>query len=126
MTEVVAALIRQDGKYLIGQRPAQKERGQLWEFVGGKIETGETPQQALVRECAEELGVTVEVGPLVWETKYAYPDRKVHLRFYQAQLQNGTPQLRAHFQLRWVTAKELANYPFCPANADLLKWLLEQ
>lgn len=126
MTEVVAALIQQEEKYLICRRPAEKEQGSFWEFAGGKIEPGETPQQALVRECEEELGVTVEVGSLVWETEYSYPSRTVHLRFYQAKLEKGTPQRREHSEMRWVTAKKLAEYSFCPANAGLLQQLIAQ
>lgn len=79
MTEVVAALIREGGKFMICRRPAHKARGLLWEFVGGKVEPGETKEQALVRECREELAVTVAVGSVFTEVTHVYPDLTIHL-----------------------------------------------
>ena len=79
MTEVVAALIWDKNKFMICQRPAHKARGLLWEFVGGKVEPGETKQQALIRECREELAVTLDVGDVFMDVTHKYPDLTVHL-----------------------------------------------
>lgn len=119
-TEVVAALIWQAGKFLICQRPAHKARGLLWEFVGGKIEPGETPQAALRRECREELAVEVAVGPLYTEVTHTYPDLTVHLRLYEAAIAAGTPRLLEHNALRWITPAEIDAYDFCPADEPIL------
>lgn len=122
-TEVVAALIWDNHRFLACQRPAHKARGLLWEFVGGKVEPGETPQMALVRECREELGVTVEVGSLFWETRHSYPDLVVHLSLFQARIVEGTPQLLEHHALRWITTEEIDELDFCPADAPVLERL---
>ena len=91
-TEVVAALLWQGDRFLACQRPAHKARGLLWEFVGGKVEPGESKQEALIRECQEELGVTVSVGEVYLEVTHAYPDLTIHLTLFQASLLEGTPQ----------------------------------
>lgn len=121
MTEVVAALIGCDGRFLICQRPAHKARGLLWEFVGGKVELGETKEQALVRECREELGVTVRVGEVFLEVMHAYPDLTVHLTLFRATIEKGTPRCLEHNDLRWITAAEIPKYNFCPADAVILQ-----
>ncbi len=121
MTEVVAALIGCDGRFLICQRPAHKARGLLWEFVGGKVELGETKEQALVRECREELGVTVRVGEVFLEVMHAYPDLMVHLTLFRATIEKGTPRCLEHNDLRWITAAEIPKYNFCPADAVILQ-----
>lgn len=120
---VAAALICQGGRFLIGQRPAHKARGLLWEFVGGKLEPGETGPEALSRECREELGVTVAVGPLYARLTHTYPDLTVELLLYQAAIAAGTPQLLEHAALRWVAVDELEQYDFCPADAPILERL---
>lgn len=120
---VAAALICQGGRFLIGQRPAHKARGLLWEFVGGKLEPGETGPEALSRECREELGVTVAVGPLYARLTHTYPDLTVELLLYQAAIAAGTPQLLEHAALRWVAVDELEQYTFCPADAPILERL---
>ena len=86
MTEVVAALIWEGDKFMICQRPAHKARGLLWEFVGGKVEPGETKEQALIRECREELAVTLSVGDAFMDVVHAYPDITVHLALFNAAL----------------------------------------
>ena len=91
MTEVVAALIWDGDRFLACQRPAHKARGLLWEFVGGKVEPGETREQALIRECREELDVTVSVGEVFLEVTRAYPDLTVHLTLFHAAIARGTP-----------------------------------
>jgi 8-oxo-dGTP diphosphatase len=122
-TEVVAALIWDGNRFLACQRPAHKARGLLWEFVGGKVEPGETRQQALVRECREELGITVEVGELFWETTHRYPDLTVHLSLFHARITEGTPKLLEHNDLRWITVEEMDDLPFCPADEPILERL---
>ena len=118
---VVGALIRrEDGRFLACRRPPHKKRGMLWEFVGGKIEPGETPEQALVRECREELGITVAVGPLYWELVHEYPDITVHLRIFFADIAEGQPQLLEHSELRWMLPAETVDNEFCPADAPIL------
>ena len=92
MTEVVAALIWDQDKFMICQRPAHKARGLLWEFVGGKVEPGETKEQALIRECREELAITLNVGKVFMDVTHEYPDLTVHLTLFHATIQIG----RAH------------------------------
>lgn len=123
MTEVVAALIWKGNQFMICQRPAHKARGLLWEFVGGKVEPGETKEQALVRECREELVVTVQVGEVFMEVTHKYPDLTVHLTLFHASIQEGTPQMREHNDIRWITVEEIDQYPFCPADEVILERL---
>ena len=92
MTEVVAALIWKNNKFMICQRPAHKARGLLWEFVGGKVEPGETKEQALIRECQEELAVTLAVGDVFMDVVHEYPDLTVHLTLFNATIAEGEPQ----------------------------------
>lgn len=120
MLEVVAALIRDGERFLACQRPAHKARGGLWEFVGGKVEAGETPQEALVRECREELAVTLEVGESVMEVIHEYPDLTVHLTLFSAVITEGEPQKLEHSDIRWITMAEADAYPFCPADREML------
>ena len=126
MTQVVAALIWQGDRFLACQRPAHKARGLLWEFVGGKVEPGETKEQALVRECREELGVTVRVGEVFLEVTHAYPDLTVHLTLFRAAITEGTPLRLEHNDLRWITAAEIPRYDFCPADEVILQKLMEE
>lgn len=120
MTEVVAALIWEKDRFMICQRPAHKARGLLWEFVGGKVEPGETKEQALIRECREELAVTVSVGEVFMEVTHTYPDLTVHLTLFHASLAEGTPQKLEHNDIRWITTEEIPQYPFCPADEEIL------
>lgn len=124
--EVVAALIWQGDKFMICQRPAHKARGLLWEFAGGKTEPGEPPAEALVRECREELGVTIVVGALFMEVTHAYPDLTVHLSLYHAVIAGGVPQLLEHNDLRWITPAEIPQYDFCPADEAILQKLMQK
>lgn len=121
MTEVVAALIRSGNTFLICQRPANKARGLLWEFVGGKVEPGETKEQALIRECREELDITLTVGDVFMEVTHEYPDLTVHLTLFNATIAQGTPQKLEHKDIRWITADEIPQYAFCPADEVILE-----
>ena len=123
VTEVVAALIWDRSHFLICQRPAHKARGLLWEFVGGKVEPGETKEEALVRECREELAVTVRVGGVYMEVLHEYPDLTVRLTLFHASIREGTIQKLEHNDIRWITADELGQYDFCPADESILQSL---
>lgn len=125
MTEVVAALIWEQGRFLICQRPPHKARGLLWEFVGGKVEPGETRAQALIRECQEELAVTVTVGDIFMEVTHTYPDMTVHLTLFHASIAAGTPQMLEHHDMKWITAAEIPQYNFCPADRVILDRLMQ-
>ena len=121
MTEVVAALIWQGDKFMICQRPAHKARGLLWEFVGGKVEPGESKEQALVRECQEELAVTLSVGDVFMEVVHEYPDITVHLTLFNATIAEGELQKLEHNDIQWITPNDIPNYDFCPADEEILK-----
>ena len=123
--EVVAALIWRGDRFLACQRPAHKARGLLWEFVGGKVEPGESKEEALVRECREELGVTVRVGEVFTELTHVYPDLTVRLTLFHAAIPEGEPQKLEHNDLRWITVGEMDDYPFCPADETILQKLRE-
>lgn len=125
MTEVVAALIWDNNRFLACQRPSHKARGLLWEFVGGKVEPGETRESALIRECKEELGVTVVPGDVFMEVTHEYPDLTVHLILYNAVIIEGKIQLIEHNDARWLTAEEIPNYSFCPADKEILEQIIK-
>ena len=120
ITEVVAALIWQEDRFMICQRPAHKARGLLWEFVGGKVEPGETKEQALVRECKEELAVALSVGEVFMDVVHEYPDLTVHLTLFNATIAEGIPQRLEHHDIRWITPGEIPEYEFCPADEEIL------
>ncbi len=119
MVEVVAALIFDGEQFMICQRPAHKARGLLWEYVGGKVEPGETRQEALIRECREELDVTVSVGDVFMDVVHEYPDITVHLTLFRATIQDGEPKLLEHHDLRWITPDQIPEYEFCPADTEI-------
>ena len=124
MTEVVAALIWRGEKFMICQRPAHKARGLLWEFVGGKVEPGETKKQALLRECKEELDIFLSVGDVFMDVVHEYPDITMHLTLFNATIAKGEPQKLEHNDIQWITPREIPNYEFCPADEEILKVLL--
>lgn len=126
MTEVVAALIWRQDRFLICQRPAHKARGLLWEFVGGKVESGETGAAALVRECREELGIELRVEEPFMEVTHEYPDLTVHLVVYRSSIASGEPQLLEHADLKWIRPDEIGAYEFCPADEEILKKLAKE
>ncbi len=118
--DVVAALIWEKDRFLICQRPANKARGLLWEFVGGKVEPGETMQQALARECMEELAITVNVGSQFMQVIHDYPDMLIRLTLFHCVIPEGFPQALEHNDIRWIRSSEIDGYDFCPADADIL------
>ena len=119
--EVVAALIWCGNKFMICQRPANKARALLWEFVGGKVEPGESKEQALVRECKEELNIMLSVGDVFMDVMHEYPDVMVHLTLFNATISDGEPQKLEHNDIRWITPSEIPNYEFCPADVEILE-----
>ena len=125
MTEVVAALIWKNNKFMICQRPAHKARGLLWEFVGGKVESGETKEQALIRECREELNVLLSVGNVFMEVIHEYPDITVHLTLFNATIAAGEPQKLEHNDIQWITPSKIQKYEFCPADEEILARICE-
>ena len=126
MTEVVAALIWNGNRFMICQRPAHKARGLLWEFAGGKVEKGETKEQALIRECREELAVSVVPHDVFMEVVHEYPDLTVHLTLFNAAIADGVTQRLEHNDIRWITVREIGQYRFCPADETVLTRLKEK
>ena len=120
MVEVVAALIWDKDKFMICQRPVHKARGLLWEFVGGKVEPGETKEQALIRECQEELAIPLSVGDIFIDVMHEYPDITVHLTLFNATIVEGVPQKIEHNDIKWITPGEIPAYEFCPADKEIL------
>ena len=126
MTEAVAALIWQGNKFMICQRPPHKARGLLWEFVGGKEEQGETKEQALIRECREELNVLLSVGDVFMDVVHEYPDLTVHLTLFNAIIAEGEPQMLEHNDIQWITPSEIQSFEFCPADEEILKKIIKE
>jgi 8-oxo-dGTP diphosphatase len=121
MVEVVAGLIWKEGKFMICQRPENKARALLWEFVGGKVERGESREDALIRECKEELDVTVKPIDVFCTVDHVYPDITIRLILFNAEIVEGEPKMLEHNDLKWITAEEIDNYQFCPADKEILE-----
>ena len=113
------------GEFLVAKRLPGGPLSEKWEFVGGKVEPGERREEALIRECREELGVTVEVGEIFMEVDHVYPDLTVHLTLFNASIAEGIPQKIEHNDLRWITVEEIDQYEFCPADEEILRRLKE-
>ena len=120
ITDVVAALIWENNRFMICQRPAHKARGLLWEFVGGKVEPGETMEQALIRECQEELNITVQVEDLFTQVVHEYPDIHIRLSLFNCTIRAGLPTLLEHHDLKWIYPSQIPEFDFCPADTDIL------
>ena len=121
MVNVVAALIWKDDKFLICQRPAHKARGLLWEFVGGKVEEGEEFEEALVRECREELSIEIKPINLFMQVEHVYADITISLWLYNAVIVSGTPLLLEHVDMKWIKAENIDDFEFCPADKEILE-----
>lgn len=115
--QIAAALLMKEGRLLIGKR----NDCPIWEFPGGKLEPGETPEEALCRECMEELSLKITPRKLIWETEYEYPQKRVHLYFFTADSIGGELQNQVHTELLWVSPQSLGDYSFWPANQELIR-----
>lgn len=120
MVDVVAALIWQGDKFMICQRPAHKSCALLWEFVGGKTEPGESKEEALIRECREELAIEVSVGDVFTQVIHQYPDILIQLTLFHCTIKDGEPKLLEHNDLQWITPAQIPEFNFCPADKDIL------
>ena len=125
MVDVVAALIWDNDRFLICQRPAHKTRGLLWEFVGGKTNPGETQQEALIRECREELDIEVSVGEIFTQLIHEYPDITIRLTLFHSKIIRGPIHLLEHADAKWIKVTEIPQYTFCPADDEILNLLQE-
>lgn len=123
MVEVVAALIWNEDKFLICQRPKNKARGLLWEFVGGKVERGESKRDALVRECREELDVGLSVGSEFCTVEHHYDDIDVRLTLFNAEIVEGYPKKIEHNDIKWIKTSQIDEFEFCPADVEILNLL---
>lgn len=120
--EVVGAIIKDGDRYLVGQRPANKAPGGMWEFMGGKIELGETPEQALARECREELNLEIEDERIVDSVVHEYPEKTIRLTLIECKPKSGSvPKALEHQQIRWVTRVEMDAIDFAPADRELIQ-----
>ena len=118
---VTAALIEKDGKILIAQRNGEGNQALKWEFPGGKIDPGETPEQCLSRELKEELNLDIRVGELLDTINFDYPTWTIQLLVYRAEIVGGEMRLNVHNDVRWVARSEISSYDFCPADVELVK-----
>ena len=123
---VVAALIWKNDRFLICQRPTNKTRALQWEFVGGKTEEGETKEEALIRECREELDITVSPGDVFMEVDHEYHDISIHLTLFNCTIASGEIKPLEHNDIKWITPEEISLYEFCPADKDILEKIIKE
>ena len=122
--DVVGAIIKDGDRYLVGQRPANKAQGGMWEFMGGKIEPGETPEQALARECREELALEIENEQIIDSVIHEYPEKTIRLTLIACSPKSGSvSKALEHQQIRWVTRAEMDSLEFAPADSELIRRL---
>lgn len=126
VVKVAAALIVRGDTFMICKRPPHKVRGLLWEFVGGKLEQGESGEEALIRECREELDVTIMPTGEFMRVLHEYPDITVELTVYTAKIVQGTPKLLEHVDMKYITPDEIGDYDFCPADTEILSRIVER
>ncbi|MGE5628595.1 MAG: (deoxy)nucleoside triphosphate pyrophosphohydrolase [Solirubrobacterales bacterium] len=125
MIKVVAAIIHKDNKIIISKRKENKSMGGFWEFPGGKIEQGETPEEGLVRELKEEMNISIKVEKYVGESIYDYGNIVICLLGYLASIENGHIILKDHDAYEWVTLEEISKFKLAPADIPLVKILQE-
>ncbi len=116
MIEVVAGVIYKNNKFLIAQRNLKKAQGGLWEFPGGKVEEGESYENALVREIKEEFNANIEVNEYIGENIYHYPEKDIRLLFYKARLLSENIELLEHEDYKWITKDDKDNFEFAGAD----------
>jgi len=121
--EVVAGVIRRRGTVLLCQRHEGEHLPLLWEFPGGKVDAGETPQQALERELAEELDVAASVGEQIAVIEHDYPEKTVRIRFFVADIDVAEPSAVVHREIRWIPVEELRAYEVPPANRSVVRMI---
>ena len=127
MLRVSAAIIKNsDNEILICRRGPGGSCAFLWEFPGGKIEPGESPEECLVRECLEELEIDIEVLDLFEHTKYSYPERDIEFMFFRVSLTKGVPAPFVHDSIKWVSPYRLKEYEFCPADVFVVERLAKE
>lgn len=126
MKDVAAAIIINNGKILIAQRAENQKLAGKWEFPGGKVESGETPEECLKREINEEFGIDIKVNDFFGESIYQYDTETIKLIAYKAQWIDGEYKLTAHSQIKWIESYELENYDFAPADIPFIKKLKEE
>jgi len=122
---VACALIDPDGRVLLAQRPPGKAMGGLWEFPGGKVDSGETPEETLIRELHEELGIAVKeacLAPFAFAS-HPYPDFHLLMPLYVCRRWEGTPQALEHSALKWVRPRDMGQYSMPPADLPLVPML---
>ena len=121
IVNVVGAFVQKGKEILICRRPKNKAQALLWEFAGGKIEAGESKQTALVRECYEEIAVTISVGKELCSVTYDYPEVTVNLTVFFATIVSGEPKCLEHEEIRWITAEQIDDFEFCPADVEIIE-----
>lgn len=120
---IVAGIIRGERGILLARRPDDAHLGGLWEFPGGKVDEGESPRAALIREIREELDIGVRVGSLYLEVEHSYPDRTLHIRFFECWITEGSPVSRQATALQWVQPGDLPALPMPEANRAVIEML---
>ncbi len=120
---MVGAVLEQDGRIFIARRREEDSFGGLWEFPGGKMEPDESPEEALVRECREELEIEIDIGPLFEVIFYRYSKKNVLVLFYSGRIRQGRPKARGCSGFAWVLREEFKNYEFLPADQPILEKL---
>lgn len=126
LIHVTAAIIREGNRILICQRGAGGSCAYLWEFPGGKIEPGESPEECLIRECREELGVDIAIRSQYDDVTYDYPERSIRLTFFNVEIISGSIDPRVHLEMRWINAHEFEGFNFCPADVGIARKLAQE